>query len=157
MLPGGVPADQADTELARAEITAGGDTGRASVRGVLVGLDDRLGTDQPAHRDLVAEEADILEDRQGLGAAELGDEVEDLPLLGGQRVGGGRGLDLDLVVREVIERDPDGPGRGGGRYRGRDAISPGGSARFRSRSPATAGPVSGRLAPCGPSMPGVWF
>ncbi len=53
---------------------------RSMVGHFLVDLDDRFAADQAAHGDFVAEEPDVLEDRNDLGTADFLGQGENSPL-----------------------------------------------------------------------------
>ena len=73
--------------LGRAGIAAGPASGaRVSAASFSTSMTG-LAPDEPGHGGLVAEEANVLEDGQDLGTADLLDDAHDLPLLGRERVG----------------------------------------------------------------------
>ena len=102
---------QAVTELARGDTVAAATADCATVgrtsADFLVDLDDRFAADQAAHGNLVAEEPDVLEDRDDLGTANFLGQRQNSPLFRRKVILRPRRFDIKAVIREIIERDTD--------------------------------------------------
>ena len=129
--------------------------GRPHLGDFLLDLDDRLAADQAAHRDFVAEESDVLEDRQHFAAADLLRDRQQLALFRRKVIGRLRWLDIQAVVGEIIERDTDRSGQPKRIVETRARFSLENPRDLRIAHLATAGRASARSGRSGPSASGA--